>query len=201
MKTQAKVMAASAAPAAGLKRINLAGIATKSPASKTAKAYPVLPDPDGQAAALVEGILDKSEQLEALEGALEIEKGELIALAKPFYFAHHAGQMAVASSIEARAGEKVVRVGFSNSYRGSADDAPILRAVGDKGSQFFKQSFELKIKGDMIPEVGRGVDHRRVAGSLCPPRGSGGDLREGRVQAHEGLPHGAPHAVLSRAES
>jgi 20S proteasome alpha/beta subunit len=24
--------------------------------------------------------------------------------------------------------------------------------VGDKGAQFFKQSFELKIKGDMIPE-------------------------------------------------
>ena len=152
MKTQAKVMAAPVAPAAGIKRINLAGIATKSPAAKTAKAYPVLPDPDGQAAALVEGILDKSEQLEALEGALEIEKGELIALAKPFYFAHHAGQMAVASSVEARAGEKVVRVGFSNSYRGSADDAPILRVVGEKGAQFFKQSFELKIKGDLIPE-------------------------------------------------
>jgi len=152
MKTQAKVMAAPAAPAGGIKRVNLAGIATKSPAAKTAKAYPVLPDPDGQAAALVEGILDKSEPLEALERALEIEKGELIAFAKPFYFAHHAGQMAVASSIEARAGEKVVRVGFSNSYRGSADDAPILRAVGDKGAQFFKQSFELKIKGDMIPE-------------------------------------------------
>ncbi len=75
-----------------------------------------------------------------------------MALAKSFYFTHHAGQMAVASSIEARAGEKLVRVGFSNWYRGSADDVPILRAVGDKGAQFFKQSFELKIKGDMIPE-------------------------------------------------
>ena len=96
MKTQAKVVAASAAPSAGIKRINLAGIATKSPAAKTAKAYPVLPDSDGRATALVEGILDKSEQLEPLEGALEIEKGGLIALAKLFYFAHHAGQMAVA---------------------------------------------------------------------------------------------------------
>ena len=38
MKTQAKVMAVPVAPAAGLKRINLAGIATKSPAAKTAKA-------------------------------------------------------------------------------------------------------------------------------------------------------------------
>ena len=75
-----------------------------------------------------------------------------MALAKSLYFTHHAGQMAVASSIEARAGEKEVQVGFSNSYRGSADDAPIIRAVGDKGAQSFKQSFELKIKGDLIPE-------------------------------------------------
>jgi hypothetical protein len=52
MKTQAKVMAAPAAPAAGSKRINLAGIATKLPAANTAKAYPILPDSHGQAAAL-----------------------------------------------------------------------------------------------------------------------------------------------------
>jgi hypothetical protein len=41
------------------------------------------------------GILEISEQLEAIEGALEIEKAELIASAKPLYFAQHAGQMAV----------------------------------------------------------------------------------------------------------
>ena len=45
---------------------------------------PILPDADGQVAALVEGILEKSEQLEAIEGALEIEKAELIAIAKSF---------------------------------------------------------------------------------------------------------------------
>ena len=96
MKTKSSpATAAPVAPAAGLKRINLAGIATKSATTKAAKAYPLLPDTDGQVAALVEGILEKSEQLEAIEGALEIEKAELIAIAKPFYFAHHAGQMAV----------------------------------------------------------------------------------------------------------
>ena len=157
MKTKSKPAAAStaapSAPAAGLKRINLAGIATKSAATKTAKAYPLLPDPDGQVATLVEGILEKSEQLEAIEGALEIDKAELIAIAKPFYFSHHAGQMAVASSIEARSGNKTIRVGFSNSYCGTSDDNAIMRAVGEEGARFFKQSFELKIKGDLIPEA------------------------------------------------
>ena len=46
-----------------------------------------------------------------------------------------------------------MRVGFSNSYRGTTDDAAILRATGEKGAAFFKQSFELKIKGDLIPEA------------------------------------------------
>ena len=145
--------AAPVAPAAGLKRFNLAGIATSAPAAKAAKVYPVLPDPDGQVAALVEAVLEQNAQIEALEGALEIHKGELIAIAKPFYFQHHAGQMAVASSVEARAGEKVVRIGFSNSYRGTGDDGAILRVTGEKGVRFFKQSFELKIKGDLIPEA------------------------------------------------
>jgi len=77
----------------------------------------------------------------------------LIAIAKPFYFAHYSGQMAVASSVEAKAGDKLVRVGFSHSYRGTTDDAAILRVTGEKGAAFFKQSFELKIKGDLIPEA------------------------------------------------
>jgi hypothetical protein len=69
MKTKSSpASAAPVAPAAGLKRINLAGIATKAPAAKAAKTYPELPDPDGQVAELVEGILEKSEQLEAWEG-------------------------------------------------------------------------------------------------------------------------------------
>ena len=154
MKTKSSTAtAAPVAPAAGLKRINLAGIATAAPAAKAAKTYPELPDPDGQVAALVEGILEMSDQLEAIEGALNISKGELIAIAKPFYFAHYSGQMAVASSVEAKAGDKIVRVGFSNSYRGTTDDAAILRVTGEKGASFFKQSFELKIKGDLIPEA------------------------------------------------
>ena len=36
-----------------------------------ATSYPLLPDPDGQVAEIVTSILDKSAQVEALEGALE----------------------------------------------------------------------------------------------------------------------------------
>ena len=147
--------AASAAPApAGLRKVSLAGFAVQSPASKSAKSYPLLPDPDGQVSELVTAILDHSAQLEALEGSLELSKAELIAAAKPFYFAHHSGQHVLASSVEARAADgRVVRVGFSNSYRGVSDEGALLRLAGEHTERYFKQSFEIKIKGDAIPEA------------------------------------------------
>lgn len=144
---------APAAPAAALRKVSLAGFAVQTPAAKTTKAYPLLPDPEGQVAEMTALILDQTAQLEALEGSVELLKGELIALAKPFYFHHHAGQHAVASSIEARAADgRVVRVGFSNSYRGVSDEAALLRLAGDHAARLFAQSFEIKIKGDLIPE-------------------------------------------------
>ena len=147
--------AASAAPAsAGLRKVSLAGFAVQTPASKSAKSYPLLPDPDGQVAELVGLILEHSAQVEATEAALELEKSELIAIAKPFYFEHHAGQHSVASSIEAHgANGRVVRVGFSNSYRGAADESALMRLAGEHAERLFKQSFEIKIKGDVIPEA------------------------------------------------
>ena len=61
----------------------------------------------------------------------------------------------IACSLEAKAAYKLVRVGFSNSNRGTTDDAAILGVTVEKGASFFKQSFELKIKGDLIPEAVR----------------------------------------------
>ena len=57
--------------------------------------------------------------------------------------------------LEGKAGDNLVRVGFSNSYRGTTDVAAILRVTGEKGAAFFKLSFELKIKGDLIPKTPR----------------------------------------------
>ena len=37
--------------------------------------------------------------------------------------------MAVASSVEARSGEKVVRIGLANSYGEPTDDSAILRVT------------------------------------------------------------------------
>ncbi len=135
----------------GIKKLNLGGIAQKS--EKSGKEYPVLPDPDGQIAQLVEAITDHSRQVEALEGALNVEKAELTTLAKQFYFDACRGKTAIPSSVSARAGSTEVLVTFQNRYKATNDDESITRLLGDAAAQYFRQSFELRINGDEIPEA------------------------------------------------
>ena len=71
----------------GIKKLNLGGIAGKKASGKTA--YPILPDDaTGSVASLVGGIRSKADQLDALTTSLEIDKAELVSLAKQFYFAN-----------------------------------------------------------------------------------------------------------------
>ncbi len=49
-----------------------------------------------------------------------------------------------------------MRGGFSNSCLSTIDDGAILRLTGQKGAAFFNLSFELEIKGDLIPEAAAG---------------------------------------------
>lgn len=142
------------APAPAIRKFSLSGFAAAPVSGKAVKTYPLLPDHDGTAAELADAILDAAERVEALEGALALQKAELIALAKPFYFTHHAGQLAVASAIEVRgASGNPVRVGFSNSYRAVTDEPALMSLAGEHAARFFKQAFELKVKGDLIPEA------------------------------------------------
>jgi hypothetical protein len=199
--TNAAPVATPASAPVSVKKVSLAGFTTQTPATKSAKADPLLPDPDGQVGELISSILDKSVQVEALQGALELEKAELIAVAKPFYFTHHNGQHAVASSLEARSADgKVVRVGFSNSYRGTSDEPAITRIAGEHAARFFKQSFELKIKGDAIPDATVEPLLAELQALFARHGASGGALREGDDQADEGVPHRAAHAIQRRAE-
>jgi hypothetical protein len=141
------------APAkAGLKKVNLGGIATKSSKTKTTE-YPVLPDPNGDVAKLVADIRRETAELEALEGSLDIKKAELRGQAQEYYFEHYSGKHDIASSIEARADNEAVLVSFSSRYKTITDESSLIDTIGeDRTARFFRQSFELKVNGDMIPE-------------------------------------------------
>lgn len=148
----AQVVAATAAPSGGVKKISLAGFAKKS--ATTGKVYPVLPDPDGQVSEIVELVLTQADELDALTASLDLHKAELRALASPFFFSSHHGRSEIASSIECRATDgRQVTVQFQNRYKAAPDDAAIVALLGARAAQYFRQSFTLKIDGTKIPEA------------------------------------------------
>jgi hypothetical protein len=151
----------------GLKKVSFGAIATKKDETKTA--YPVFPA-DAKSQELAARILYRTEIFEALKGALETDKAELKFMVAPYYFKANHKRHEVPSSVSvATAAEfndvdengcEVVRktpgsealVTFQNRYSMLPDESGLLPVLGERTSEFFRQSFELKIKGDKLPE-------------------------------------------------
>jgi hypothetical protein len=152
---------------AGLKKVSFGAIAAKKDDTKTA--YPVFPA-DPAVAEIAARILYRTELFEALKGSLETDKAELKFKVAPFYFKANHQRHEVPSSVSVTAapefkdvdadGHEVVRktpgtealVTFQNRYSMLADESGLLPVLGDRTGEFFRQSFELKIKGDKLPE-------------------------------------------------
>jgi len=64
---------------AGFRKVSFGAIAKQKSDSRTT--YPLLPDPQGRYAAIAVRILERSVQVEALAGALEVDKADLKTLA------------------------------------------------------------------------------------------------------------------------
>lgn len=137
-------------PPGGLKRVSFGGLTQKKADTKTA--YPVLPDADGKAAEIAARILERTEQFEALKGALETDKAELKFMAVPHYFAVNHSRHEVPSSLSVASPAGEVLVTFQNRYSQLPDETGLLPVLGDRLGLFFRQSFELKIKGDKLPD-------------------------------------------------
>jgi hypothetical protein len=145
--------AASPKPA-GIRKLGALGAIASAPAEKKGKDYPLFPG-DDDTTALVDQLLDNLEQLEALEGAAEIAKGELIARGLPHWFAVHHGKAEIASSVafQGVSGREVL-VTAQNRYKAVTDEAALAAAIGDEAAaRYFRQKFELKIDGDKIPDT------------------------------------------------
>ncbi len=147
---------------AGLKRVSFGGL-KKAADSKTKTVYPVYPDDErGTAASIAARIVERTEQLEALEGALKTDKAELKFMVCPHYFAINRDKLEVPSSIaipypaDAASGRSAgeVLVTFQNRYSMLPDESALLPVLGSRVDEFFTQDFELKIKGDKLPQSG-----------------------------------------------
>ncbi|HUE37663.1 MAG TPA: hypothetical protein VMO20_09750 [Candidatus Acidoferrum sp.] len=139
----------------GLKKVSFGNITKKTESAKTA--YPVMPD-TRDSALLAARILKRTEEFEALKGALETDKAELKMLAAPHYFTVNHGRHEVPSSVAVNAKDEdgkvigEVLVTFQNRYSMLPDEAGVEPILGERTGEFFRQSFELKIKGDKLPE-------------------------------------------------
>lgn len=133
----------------GLKRVSFGRIAKKDETTKTA--YPVFPDAQGKASEIAARILERTEQFEALKGALETDKAELKFVVAPHYFAVNQGRHEVPSSVSVLSPKGEVLVTFQNRYSLLPDESALLPVLGERTAEFFHQSFELKIKGDKLP--------------------------------------------------
>ena len=132
----------------GLKKIAF-GIAKKKDDTKTA--YPVVPDPNGQLAVIAARIMERTDEFNALEAALDTDKKELRCLVTPFYFTNSHGKADVASSVAVPSANGEVLVMFQNRYTKLPDERAVLPVLGEQVGIYFKQSFELKIDGDKLP--------------------------------------------------
>ena len=139
----------------GVKKITFGAGITKKKEDKTA--YPLMPE-TRDSAVLAARILKRTEEFEALKGALETDKAELKMLATPHYFTVNHGRHEVPSSIAVTAKDddgKIVGemlVTFQNRYSLLPDESAVAPILGERMGEFFRQSFELKIQGDKLPE-------------------------------------------------
>ena len=135
-----------------LRKLSFGTIAQKREDTRTA--HPVLPDPNGQLAIIATRIIERGAQLDALGGALELDKAELKTLATPFYFAQASGKVEAASSLQVLSPAGHVLISFPNRYGRLESEAVLLPILGEQTARFFRQAFTLEIDGDKLPAEG-----------------------------------------------
>lgn len=135
--------------ASGVKKLSLGGITKKKEDAKTA--YPVF-DTDPEAQLIAARIIERDNQLKAIEGALEVDKADLRQRCAPFYFTQGHGKHDVPSSISVPSAQGEVLVTFQKRYSKLADETPLLPILGERTGEFFRQKLEVKIDGDKLPQ-------------------------------------------------
>lgn len=157
-----------AAPVADVKPSPIKKIAfAKAPAKKddTSGKYPVFDKNNAQVAVIAARIKQRQEKMDALDGAQKTDKAELHMFVGPFYFQTNHGRHEIPSSvsvpypagqdedtgIDYDAGE--VLVTYQNRYGKLESEDPLVPIIGEGlTAKFFRQSFELNISGELLPE-------------------------------------------------
>jgi hypothetical protein len=132
----------------------LGGMVNTTTKKSGAKEYPVFPDPDGVVTGLAARIKLNEESFKAIEGSLEADKKELARQVLPFWFEHNESRGEPASSVVVKSPEGDVRVQFQERFKMAASPQAVAQILGPEHARaHFRQAWELKVKGDQLPDT------------------------------------------------
>ena len=137
------------APAASLRKVTFGGISKKK--ESATPSHPVLPDANGQLAEIAARILKRHAEVEALAGALDVDKAELKTLATPFYFQIAHGKIEIPPAVLAQCDAGQVQISFPNRYGKLESEEALEPVLGAKTGAYFRQAFAIEIDGDKLP--------------------------------------------------
>jgi hypothetical protein len=136
-------------PANPVRKVSFGAIARKKDSAKAT--HPTLPDPNGQLGTIAARIIQRHQEVEALSGALDLDKTELKTLATPFYFQHSQGKIEIPTGVVVQCEAGQVLVSFPNRYAKLETDEPLHPILGENTGKYFRQAFALEIDGDKLP--------------------------------------------------
>jgi hypothetical protein len=149
---------------ATLGRVNLSGIAKK--AEKTKTEYPAIEDARAQELAGL--ILKLTDESEAIEANLAINKADLRSLVVPEFFRRFAGRVEVPSSMAVRSADgREVLVSMTSRYKQPTNLDQLVALLGeDHAERFLKPSFKLEIDSSKISQEQQQEVINAIAGVL-----------------------------------
>lgn len=150
-KPAAKPAPAAKAKPSGIATLDILAGITKPAAKSAAKVYPTIPDPDKSLAAIADQLAGEIDEYKALEASVSTLKAEIIALGRQHFYTANHGKADPASSVEARGAKHIILCTFQNRYMGSANAEAVTAIIGEDAERYFRQSFSLKIDGDLLP--------------------------------------------------
>jgi hypothetical protein len=133
----------------GLRKIQFGSMEKKKPERRAE--HPLLPDPQGQYATIATRIIERSAQVQALSGALEVDKAEIKTLATPFYFSNGHGKLVVPSSVVVHCPSGQVLITYQDRYGRLDSEERLLPILGQQAGRLFRQAFTIEIDGDKLP--------------------------------------------------
>lgn len=149
VKEKSRSQNPSSTPA--LRKVSFGTITKKKEEGRTTN--PALPDPQGEYALIASRIIERAAQVDALTGALEVDKADLKTLATPFYFSNGSGKIDVPGSIRVLCPSGEVLITFQNRYGKLESEESLLPILGAQTGEFFRQAFTLEIDGDKLPSA------------------------------------------------